>query len=72
MKRFKAVRMPPFGPRLYLTNNDQRMSFLQSDETNNLYTLLHDLMIINRIAYVDVGFEGDVCNSRVKIEDVWW
>ena len=66
VKRFSAVNMPPFGPRLYLSVSMSAPSVAR----HSMDILLHDLLVIYRVPNVDVGVERYVCNGRVKVECV--
>lgn len=64
VKRLSAVRIPPFGPRLYLTLDT--LCYSRRD------VLLHDLFIVDGIANVDIGGVRHVRHSRVQVENIWW
>ena len=67
VKRLSAVKMPPLGPRLYLGPVEHLFTY--SIWTG--CTLFHDLLVVYRIADVDVGIVGDVSDGWVEVEDVW-
>ena len=67
VNRFSAVRIPPFGPKLYL--NPYSVSCKVADCITSR-VLFHDLVVVDRVSNVDVGSEGKMSNRRVEIEDV--
>ena len=69
VNKFSAVRIPPFGPRLYLQSTFS-VVFFQTLGREEACSLLHDLLIIHSVSDVYVGVEGRIGNSRVEVEDV--
>jgi hypothetical protein len=68
VKRLSAVRIPPFGPKLYLRTPSHQLPLLT--HLDCMHSLLHDLVVVDRVANVDVGSEGKMSNGGVEIEDV--
>lgn len=62
MNRFSAVKIPPFGPRLYLTSD--------TPCPKPADILLHDLFVVDRIAYVNIGGIWHMCDGGVEVEDI--
>lgn len=79
VKRFSAVRIPPFGPRLYLLVSAVALRMKSARQPQQPagkwsrdadYVLLHDLFVVDRISNIDIGRVRHMCDGWVKVEDI--
>jgi hypothetical protein len=68
-KRFKDVRIPPLGPRLYLVKTlvllRIREYYIDED------VLLHDLLIVDRVADVNIAIKRHTAYCWIEVDDIW-
>jgi hypothetical protein len=62
VKRLRAVRIPPFGPRLYL----------MSAPIHKTSILFHDLLVIYCVSNVDISTVRHMCDGRIEVQNVRW
>ena len=63
VNKFSAVRIPPLGPRLYLSSGLPLWKV-------SPHALLHDLLVVDCVPDVDVGSVWHMCDSWIEVEDV--
>jgi hypothetical protein len=63
VNKFKAVKIPPLGPSLYLPS-------ARASGRTEVYSLLHDLLIVYRIPDVDISAIWHMSHCRVEVEDI--
>jgi hypothetical protein len=63
VNKFKAVKIPPLGPSLYL-GHQLHLS------TGSVDILLHDLFVVDCVPDIDICAIWHVRNGRVEIKDI--
>jgi hypothetical protein len=72
VNRLSAVKIPPFGPRLYLTaERSIVISNANPSGAPEFHILLHDLFVVHRVPDINVGFVWHMRHSRIQVENVW-
>ena len=65
VNRLRAVRIPPFGPRLYLFRLCYETG--EEEEKQRWSSLSHHFMVVYRIPYVDIRLERGCGHSGIEI-----
>ena len=66
VNKLRAVSIPPFGPRLYLWIMICGWGRLPEDQD----ILLHDLLVIDCVSDVNVGFKGNMGHCGIEVQDI--